>query len=348
MANLLNQARSIISTPPLAKGPGAGAAELDDELADEASASESRTLAVPATHHGDRLDRTLAALVPEFSRNYLSQLVEGGAAQVNGRAITKPAHKVRAADQVVIELRPTPMSQAFVPQAMPLAVVYEDEHLAVIDKPAGLVVHPAPGHWSGTLLNGLLARDDKARQLPRAGIVHRLDKDTSGLMVVAKSRQVMDALVAMIARRDVSRQYVALAHGAWRGGMREVRQAIGRDPRNRLRMAVVDLGSQAGKPAQTDITGVDSAEQACLVHCKLHTGRTHQIRVHMAWLGHPLLADALYGGTPLAGMERQALHAYRLGFVHPITGQEVLVRSTPPADFMAAIDFLGLRYNPPH
>ena len=234
MANLLNQARSIISTPPLAKGPGAGAAEVDDELADEASASESRTLAVPATHHGDRLDRTLAALVPEFSRNYLSQLVEGGAAQVNGRAITKPAHKVRAADQVVIELRPTPMSQAFVPQAMPLAVVYEDEHLAVIDKPAGLVVHPAPGHWSGTLLNGLLARDDKARQLPRAGIVHRLDKDTSGLMVVARSRpEVPHARRRLLDDRDGRRAGGSSRDPASRGAPTEARGAPGSPPLGR-------------------------------------------------------------------------------------------------------------------
>ena len=343
MANLLNQARSIISTPPLAKGPGAGAAELDDELAYEASASESRTLAVPATHHGDRLDRTLAALVPEFSRNYLSQLVEGGAAQVNGRAITKPAHKVRAADQVVIELRPTPMSQAFVPQAMPLAVVYEDEHLAVIDKPAGLVVHPAPGHWSGTLLNGLLARDDKARQLPRAGIVHRLDKDTSGLMVVARSRPAMDALVARIAAREVRREYLALAHRPWSGpAQREVDAPIGRDPRNRLRMAVVDLERNAGKPAQTLFTLLQNAEPFCLLRCLLRTGRTHQIRVHLAHLGHPLVADALYGGAPAAGLARQALHARRLAFAHPITGQALDFSAPLPADLAAALAACGL------
>ena len=332
MANLLNQARSIISTPPLAKGPGAGAAEVDDELADEASASESRTLAVPATHHGDRLDRTLAALVPEFSRNYLSQLVEGGAAQVNGRAITKPAHKVRAADQVVIELRPTPMSQAFVPQAMPLAVVYEDEHLAVIDKPAGLVVHPAPGHWSG-----------KARQLPRAGIVHRLDKDTSGLMVVARSRPAMDALVARIAAREVRREYLALAHRPWSGpAQREVDAPIGRDPRNRLRMAVVDLERNAGKPAQTLFTLLQNAEPFCLLRCLLRTGRTHQIRVHLAHLGHPLVADALYGGAPAAGLARQALHARRLAFAHPITGQALDFSAPLPADLAAALAACGL------
>ena len=162
------------------------APEADDELADDGAGAESRSFALPAAQHGARLDRALADLVPEFSRNYLSQLVADGAVRLNGATATKPAHKVRAGDQLVIELRPTPMSQAFVPQAMDLNVLYEDEHLAVIDKPAGLVVHPAPGNWSGTLLNGLLARDAKAALLPRAGIVHRLDKDTSGLMVVAR------------------------------------------------------------------------------------------------------------------------------------------------------------------
>ena len=318
-----------------------------DDWAGAQEQAELRAVEVPTALHGQRLDKVLAELVPEFSRSYLQQLLAQWAVQVQGVAVTKASAKVRWGDRLQVEMRPTAQSQSFRAEAMALDIAYEDEHLLIVNKPAGLVVHPAPGNWSGTLLNGLLAHHAAAAQVPRAGIVHRLDKDTSGLMVVAKSRQVMDALVAMIARRDVSRQYVALAHGAWRGGMREVRQAIGRDPRNRLRMAVVDLGSQAGKPAQTDITVVDAADQACLVHCKLHTGRTHQIRVHMAWLGHPLLADALYGGTPLAGMERQALHAYRLGFVHPITGHDLLVRSTPPADFMAAVDFLGLRYNPP-
>ena len=324
---------------------------IDSVEADDWSAgqeqTELRAVEVPAALHGQRLDKALAELVPEFSRSYLQQLLALGAVQVQGSPATKASVKVKVGEQLQVEMRPTAQSQSFRAEPMALDVAYEDEHLLIVNKPAGLVVHPAPGNWSGTLLNGLLAPPAAASQVPRAGIVHRLDKDTSGLMVVAKSRAVMDALVAMIAARTVSRQYVALAHGAWRGGMREVRQPIGRDPRNRLRMAVVDLGSQAGKPAQTDISLVDGNDQVCLVHCRLHTGRTHQIRVHMAWLGHPLLADALYAGVPLAGMERQALHAYRLGFVHPVTGEDLLVRSTPPADFIQATESLGLRYNPP-
>ncbi|MDO5288905.1 MAG: RluA family pseudouridine synthase [Pseudomonadota bacterium] len=304
---------------------------------------ELRTLAVPAGLHGQRLDRALAALVPEFSRNYLSQLVADGAVQLNGVLAAKPAHKVRAGDALAIELRPTPMSQAFVPQAMPLDVRFEDEHLAVINKPAGLVVHPAPGHWSGTLLNALLARDAKAGQLPRAGIVHRLDKDTSGLMVVARSRQAMDALVAAIAARQVRREYLALAHRPWHGAPeRQADGAIGRDPRNRLRMAVVDLAQHPGKPARTDITLLHNGAQGCLVRCLLHTGRTHQIRVHMAHLGHPLVADALYGGQPAAGMARQALHARRLALAHPVTGQPLAFEAPLPTDLATALAAWGM------
>src|SRR5690606_25427051 len=167
-----------------------------------------------------------------------------------------------------------------------------------------------------TLLNGLLAHHAGAARLPRAGIVHRLDKDTSGLMLVGKTRQAVDALVRMIAAREVRRQYVALAHGLWRcAGELEVDRPIGRDPRNRLRMAVV----AGGKPARTTITRLDGNGEATLVACRLHTGRTHQIRVHLSVLGHPLVADVLYGGKPAWGLARQALHAIRLDLRHPVT-----------------------------
>jgi 23S rRNA pseudouridine1911/1915/1917 synthase len=229
---------------------------------------------------------------------------------------------------------------------MPIDVVYEDAHLRVIHKPAGLVVHPAPGNWQGTLLNGLLALDPLAADVPRAGIVHRLDKDTSGLMVVARTRQAMDALVQKIAAREVHRQYLALAHKPWTGpSPRTVEAPIGRDPANRLRMAVVDLTHQAGKTAATTIDVLDQTDRVCLVQCTLHTGRTHQIRVHMAHLGHPLLADAVYGGAPLGGMTRQALHAWHLAFEHPITGQPIDLRTALPDDMARAVADLGLSYN---
>ncbi|RYY98429.1 MAG: RluA family pseudouridine synthase [Comamonadaceae bacterium] len=333
-----------MSTDPL---PAADRA--DDDLLDEPGAElEVRPFTVGADLHGGRLDRALAALVPEFSRSYLQQLIEAGAVTVQGRAVAKASHKVHAGDAGQVELRPTPQSQAFLPEDMPLAVVHEDAHLLVIDKPPGLVVHPAPGNWSGTLLNALLARDPQARTLPRAGIVHRLDKDTSGLMVVARTRQAMDRLVAMIAAREVSRQYLALAHRSWVGpSQRRVDAAIGRDPRNRLRMAVVDLARQPGKTAATVFDLEQQAAEGCALRCTLETGRTHQIRVHLAHVGHPIVADALYGGAPAGRLGRQALHAFRLAFPHPVTGVPLDFHAPLPPDLQQAWAAWGLRYNQP-
>ncbi|MBC7611125.1 MAG: RluA family pseudouridine synthase [Polaromonas sp.] len=321
---------------------------LVDETQDEVGSAdfELRQVSVPLQNHGARLDRTLADIVPEFSRSYLQQLIEAGAVQLNGASANKSSARVKAGDALTIELKPTPQSLAFKPEAMALDVVFEDSYLMVINKPAGLVVHPAPGNWSGTLLNGLLARDARACLLPRAGIVHRLDKDTSGLMVVARQRQTMDQLVSMIAARTVSRQYIALAHGAWSGSKtRHVNLPVGRDPRNRLRMAIVDLEKNAGKTAVTDVTLLENGTSHCLVQCKLHTGRTHQIRVHMAALGYPLVSDELYGGKEAGDLKRQALHACRLAFVHPATGEQMQFNSLLPADLQVAISSQGLRYN---
>jgi len=334
----LKESNSIISTPPADE-------ELEDGI-DGPVEAESRIWVVGESLHGLRLDRALAELIPEFSRSYLQQLIEAGAVTQNGATLRKPAFKVKAGEQGVIELRPTPQSQAFKPEAIPLQIVFEDSHLMVINKPAGLVVHPAPGNWSGTLLNGLLAHDVLAAQLPRAGIVHRLDKDTSGLMVVARSRATMEALVRLIALREVSRQYVALAHNPWSGPLRrDVDAPIGRDPRNRLRMAVVDLARHAGKPAKTSIEQLGNCAQGCLLRCTLHTGRTHQIRVHLASIGHPLVADELYGGAAAAGMQRQALHAWRLAFTHPVTGQALVFQAPLPDDVQRALQIWGLGYN---
>ena len=308
--------------------------------------TDTRNFEVQAAQHGHRLDQVLASAVPEFSRSYLQQLMRLGAVLLNGLPALKPAQRVRTGDIGRVELRPTPQSSAFVGQAMHLQVVHEDAHLLVIDKPAGLVVHPAPGNWSGTLLNGLLARDAAFAALPRAGIVHRLDKDTSGLMLVARSRLAMDALVGMIAGRSVQRQYLAMAHGAWNGpAVREVQHPIGRDPANRLRMAVVDAARHPGKPARTTMELLDTHGEACLVRCSLHTGRTHQIRVHMAAIGHALLADTTYGGRPVAGLQRQALHAFRLALKHPVNGLPMEFVSPLPQDLERAIAQCGLRYN---
>lgn len=319
-----------------------------EELDDTGVEVEWRAVSVCAAQHGARLDRALTDAVPEFSRSYLQQLIDAGLVTVNGKMARKASSRVAAGDALVVELRPTPQSQAFTPQAMPLDVVFQDEHLLVINKPAGLVVHPAPGNWSGTLLNGLLAYDKGFSLVPRAGIVHRLDKDTSGLMVVARSRTVMDRLIQAIAAREVSRQYLAVAHARWTGPTHKpVDLAIGRDPRNRLRMACVNLESQSGKAARTDFVLLGNAEAGCFVQCILHTGRTHQIRVHMASLGHPLVADAVYGGSMVNAMQRQALHAFSLAFSHPMTEKPMAFELAPPDDFMELLQDLGLRYNSP-
>ena len=307
--------------------------------------AERRAMVVEAEHHGERLDRVLALRLPMFSRSYLQQRVVEGSVLLGGRAVAKPATKVRAGDQIEIELRPTAQAQAFMPEAMVLDIVFEDADLLVINKPAGLVVHPAAGHWSGTLLNGLLAHHVGAAQLPRAGIVHRLDKDTSGLMLVGKSQRAVDALGRMIAAREVQRLYLALAHGPWRHGDGVwVDQPMARDSRNRLRMAVV-RGEGAGKPAQTRFVVLDQRPRHVLLACKLHTGRTHQIRVHAAWLGQPLVADVLYGGKADLGLQRQALHAHRLSLAHPVTGETLCFDCPPPPDVSAALALADLQYN---
>lgn len=329
----------IISTPPLeSEGTDSEPGIEDIDL---------REVQVAEMGHGQRLDKVLALSIEGFSRSYLQQLIAAGAVCVNARKVDKPALKLRIGDVVRIELRATEQSKAFLPEPMPLDVVYEDADLAVIHKPAGLVVHPAPGNWTGTLLNGLLAHAPCFSEVPRAGIVHRLDKDTSGLMVVAKSRSVMDALVAAIARREVGRQYLAIAKGHWSFGnsIKTVERPIGRDPSNRLRMAVVDLGQHAGKPAKTDILCLDQCSDAVLVHCRLYSGRTHQIRVHMASLRLPLVADTVYAGPPGEMIRRQALHAVKLSFMHPIQQKPLTFMVAPPADFAAELQALGLRYN---
>ena len=288
----------------------------------------------------------LVAGVPEFSRSYLQQLLEDGAVSRMGLKQAKSSQKVKAGEVWTIELRATPQSQAFKPEKMPLHVVYEDAHLRVIDKPAGLVVHPAPGNWSGTLMNGLLGLDPQLTELPRAGIVHRLDKDTSGLMVVARTRLAMDALVHKIAARDIHRQYVAMSDRAWTSSKQKtVDLPIGRDPANRLRMAVVDLTRHSGKIAKTHFHVLSQNEQGSLVRCILETGRTHQIRVHMASLKLPLVGDTLYGGSIHALMPRQALHAERLSFDHPMSGQAMDFLSPLPADFQSLRQAWSLSYN---
>ena len=331
---------------------------LDDELAGEdaggaprARGDEApRSVQVPDELAGERLDKVLAKVFPEFSRSRLQGWIEEQRVRVDG----KPA-KVRQPVPLgaTIELVPDllPEQLAFTPEPVPFDIVYEDDAIVVINKPAGLVVHPAAGNWSGTLLNGLLHRyGEAAAGLPRAGIVHRLDKDTSGLMVVARTLQAQTDLVRQLQARTVKRRYLALV---W-GNMADegtIDAPIGRDPRERTRMAVVKGAS--GKPARTHFRRIDKSlwhnQPVSAIHCDLETGRTHQIRVHCAHIGHPLLGDPVYGhargkrsvAALPDGFARQALHAWRLGLVHPVTGRTMQWRAEVPDDLDALIEALG-------
>ncbi len=292
---------------------------------------------MPASYAGRRLDQALADLLPEHSRSRLKAWIEAGDVRVDGARV-EPRHKLRGGEQVDVAGPPVePLADAA--EAILLSIVHEDDTLLVVDKPAGLVVHPGSGNRAGTLLNALLHHRPALASLPRAGIVHRLDKDTSGLLVVAKTAAAAQALVRQLASHEVLREYLAVAHGAVERPT-IVDAPIGRHPAHRTTMAVV----ASGKPARTHVAPVESFGIATLVRCRLETGRTHQIRVHLAAIGHPLLGDPAYGTRRSSGgilaFGRQALHATRLSFTHPATGRTVRFDVPPPADFGALVETL--------
>lgn len=293
-----------------------------------------------------RLDRWLAGQDAEVSRARWQELIRSGAVTVNGRAC-RPNQAVRPGDCIEAVI-PPPAPVEVAAEAIPLSVVYEDESLIVIDKPPGMVVHPAPGHAGGTLVNALLhhVRDLKGigNEL-RPGIVHRLDRDTSGLLVAAKDERTMVRLARQFKSREVGKEYLALAWGRPRPPQGTVRTTIGRDPRNRKKMST---RSPRGREAVTHYETVETFSTCSLLRVRIETGRTHQIRVHLAHLGHPVVGDAVYGrgGKPRLPVpaERQMLHAAQLRFTHPATGLPLDLASPLPPDFEAVVS--ALRQHP--
>jgi 23S rRNA pseudouridine1911/1915/1917 synthase len=314
-----------------------------DERGDEGAGP--RTFVVPASLAGQRLDQALAQLWPAHSRSRLKSWIEAGRVTLDG-ALVAPRHKLAGGETLVVTPAPDEAALRDAPEAIALSIVYEDDDLLVIDKPVGLVVHPGAGNRSGTLLNALLHHAPSLATLPRAGIVHRLDKDTSGLMVVAKTAEAQTNLVRQLASRTVARHYVALARGDLAKGV-VVDAPIGRHPVHRTMMAVVERG----KPARTHVDVFERFGSCTLVRCRLETGRTHQIRVHLAAIGHPLVGDPVYGGkggglpAALRLFGRQALHAERLELAHPRDGRRMAWTAPLPDDFAALL--AALHCTPP-
>ena len=327
-----------------------GAIDNMDDIDDfDGSAAEAADLSPISLKLNDgmlgmRLDKALSTLLPQYSRARLQQWIEDGLVTVDGKP-AKAKSTLFGDETVVVQPQAAESEHAFTPEPVPLDVVYEDAELSVINKPVGLVVHPAAGNWSGTLLNGLLHRWPQLAGVPRAGIVHRLDKDTSGLLVVAKTLTAQTDLVRQLQDRSMGREYLALVWGQPVSSGR-IEAAIARHPRERTKMAVSK--SMLAKPAVTHYqkiaNGTIDGKPVALLRCKLETGRTHQIRVHLQSIGYPLVGDTVYGKQHLMHVfPRQALHAERLQLDHPDSGDEVAWQAPLPDDMAALLDRAGIR-----
>ena len=304
-------------------------------------AQQEITVRLDSAHAGWRLDRALAAAVPTMSRERLKSLVKSGALQTQDRAVRDPAFKVRGDEEFLLAV-PAPTPAHNLAQDIPLRVIFEDEHLLVVDKPAGLVVHPAAGNADGTLVNALLHHCSGSLSgiggVARPGIVHRIDKDTSGLLLVAKTDVAHEGLAKQFAAHSIDRRYLAIVNGVPKVPEGTVDAPLARSATNRKKIAIVE-GSR-GKRAVTHWRRLQALRDAALVECRLETGRTHQVRVHMASLGHALLGDPVYGRPGKSSREllkslnfhRQALHAAELGFTHPVTKHRLSFASGVPAD----------------
>jgi 23S rRNA pseudouridine1911/1915/1917 synthase len=302
-------------------------------------------------HSGWRLDRALAAAVPTLSRERLKALIRSGAVEAQGERLRDPATKVRGGERLRVEV-PDPSPAHNAAQNIPLEIAFEDEHLLVVDKPAGLVVHPAAGNIDGTLVNALLHHCKGSLSgiggVARPGIVHRIDKDTSGLLVIAKTDVAHEGLAKQFAAHSVDRRYLAIVSGVPTVSEGAIDASLARSSANRKKIAIVEPGR--GKRAVTHWKRLKALKDAALVECKLETGRTHQVRVHMASIGHPLLGDPVYGRAGKAhrklltdlGFQRQALHAAELGFTHPVTNSRLSFASPLPPDMQELLSALGV------
>jgi 23S rRNA pseudouridine1911/1915/1917 synthase len=308
-------------------------------------------IVVPPSHEGERLDRALATLIPDVSRAEVARWIDAGRVMVDGRTITRASERVRAGQRIEATPLPPPPSDARPDPSVQFTVLYEDDAIVVVDKPAGLVVHPAKGHWEGTLVHGLLARgplaegDDQAEGPPRPGIVHRIDKDTSGVLVVARTAIAREALKRMFSAHELERVYDAIAVGVL-PDRKTFDTMHGRHPTDRKKFSSRPVTrSREGKRAVTHVQVVERFEGAVRLECRLETGRTHQIRVHLAEANAPLLGDTLYGKPPRdprlraigERLGRQALHARLLAFAHPITGKKLRFEAPWPEDFASAV-----------